>query len=672
MHGERKRTGVGFWITVALVVVLAAAAWYSWPRHRPNLLIITLDTTRADHIRCYGHSPAQTPALDALAENGVLFEKAYATVAATLPSHATILTGLHPPEHGLHVNGKGRLGTHIPTLAELFAKNGYDTGAFVASFVLHSKFGLNRGFQTYDDELAGGDRFGSETHLMRNGRQVVDAALSWLRKRPPKPFFCWVHLYDPHAPYDAHEESYGDRFRDSPYDGDIAFADEQIGRLIDFLKEHGLEERTIVVVVGDHGEGLGEHEEHEHGFMVYNSTVRVPLIVACPPICKAGHRVPTPVSLVDVFPTVLECMHVSFAKKVSGRSLYAALQGAAIEPHLCYCEADSPFVSYGWAPLQGLATEAWKYIRTAREELYDLRTDPHELKNLAESQPAQLAEMRRLLASVTGQMSECPETEAQLSESDRRKLESLGYASGRKVDLPPVGEFLPDVKDMIVHYNAEVAARELLEAGNFDEAEARLRELIKAAPEFTTARTTLGRVLQKQKRMDEAVAVYEETLKLNPNSSEAHFDLANLLSGRGQLDSAIEHYSAALQNDRVSSMAHINLAGVYAFKGEFDRAREHYELGLEEFPDSAIGQFNYGMFLGKRGDAAGALMHVGRGVQLQPGNAEMRYQLGFLLLSLGKFAEAQAQLEETLRLDPRHSRAQLQLELARERRLPGQ
>lgn len=658
-----RRVGLILLGIVCLGVATGLVSWLS-PRPRFNLLVITLDTTRADHIGCYGNPRALTPAVDSLATQGVLFEKAYATVPMTLPSHATLFTGLYPPEHGLHTNGHGRLPTHIPTLAEALAKNGYQTGGFVASYILHSKFGLNRGFNTYDDDMAGGDRVGSETHLVRNGKLMVDTALSWLRKHAQQPFFCWVHLYDPHEPYDAHAESFGDRFQDSPYDGDIAFADQQVGRLIDFLKANGLEKRTVVVVVGDHGEGLGEHEEREHGFMVYNSAVHVPLIVACSPLCRPGHRVSTPVSLVDLFPTILNCLKVKAPKPVSGQTLHPALGGATIEPHLCYSEAETAFIAYGWSPQQSLSTDAWKYIKTTREELYHLRVDPHELKNLAESQPETLAEMRQLLTNMIEKMVPCLDVELQLSESDRRKLESLGYLSGRNSDPPQVNESLPDVKDMIGSYNAELDSRELLEAGKFEEAEARLREVIQVAPGFMIARASLGRALQKQQRIDEAVAVYEEVLKLQPDNAEAHFDLGNILAGQGKLDSAIEHFTAVLQTDRLTSVAHVNLAEVYAFKGENDLARHHYEAALEEFPDSATGHFNYGMFLAKQGIADEALTHIGRAVELLPGNPNMRYQLGFVLLSLGQFDEAQHQLEETLRLDPHHRQAQVLLERA--------
>jgi len=649
---------------VCLALAIGLASQF-WQRPRYNLLLITLDTTRADHIGCYGNAQALTPVLDSLAREGVLFEQAYAPVAMTLPSHASLFTGLYPPEHGLHTNGRGRLPTQLPTLAESLTKQGYQTAGFVASFILHSKFGLNRGFQTYDDDMAGGEVFGHEAHLVRNGKQMVDAALSWLQLRSQKPFFCWVHLYDPHEPYDAHEELFGDRFAESPYDGDISFTDQQVGRLIEYLKVNKLDERTIVVVVGDHGEGLGDHEEREHGFTVYNSTIHVPLIVAGPQ-CRAGHRVPSPVSLVDLLPTVLDYLKVTPPKPISGQSVVAALGGTAIEPHLCYSEAETAFIAYGWSPQQSLTTESWKYIKTTREELYDLRGDPHELRNLAESQPEQMAEMQGLLAGVTERMNACPETDSQLSESDRRKLESLGYLSGGSIDPALANAPLPDVKDMIGPYNAELDARDLLEAGKFVEAEVQLRDIVQNAPNFMIARTSLGRALQKQNRNDEAVAVYEEVLKLQPDSAEAHFDLGNIRAARNELDAAIEHYTAVLQTDRLTSVAHVNLAEVYAFKGEPELARLHYEEALEEFPDSASGHFNYGIFLAKQGILDESLTHLERAVQLLPDNPQMRYQLGLVLLSMGNVEAAQTQLKETLRLAPEHPGAQAQLQQIRD------
>jgi arylsulfatase A-like enzyme len=302
---------------------------------RPNVLLITLDTTRADRLGCYGYTPALTPAIDGLAARGVLFERAYTPAPLTLPSHASMMTGLFPPEHGLLVNGRGRLGENVSTLAEVFRDAGYDTAAFLGSFVLHSKFGLDRGFKEYDDDMTNTDPTEDGLHRQRDGIWVVDSALAWLQKRRTKPFFCWVHLYDAHAPYLAHTEDFGDRFADSPYDGGIAYVDLQVQRLVNHLEGNGLTEQTLIVVVGDHGESLGEHDEKEHGLTLYGSVLRVPWIWAGPGATSAGRRVLQPVSLIDLRPTLLETVGLGEPSRASGRSLHAALVGRPIDPESC-------------------------------------------------------------------------------------------------------------------------------------------------------------------------------------------------------------------------------------------------------------------------------------------------------------------------------------------------
>lgn len=639
-----------------------------WFPPRLNLLLVTLDTTRADHIGCYGAASALTTTLDALAKDGVLFENAYATVPVTLPSHASILTGLYPPENGLHNNGRGTLGSGFQTLAEILAERGYDTAAFIASIVLRSSAGLNRGFQTYDDDMAGGNRHGDETHLMRNGNVVVDAALDWLKTRHSRPFFSWVHLYDPHAPFEGHAETFGDRFRERPYDGDIAFADLQVGRLVAFLKEKGLYDRTVIVVVGDHGEGFGEHLEQEHGFLLYNSTLRVPLIVRSPRGNKAGGRVATAVSQVDILPTVLDALQIPLAGRVSGVSLRPGLEGLPVEPHDCYAETDAAFAAYGWAPLRSVTTDRWKYIHTAHDELYDLAADPRELNNLADAQPEPLAEMRQRLAALEQQMVLCAETDIPLSAEQRRALEALGYVTGSKRPAAAEGARpLPGVKEMMPFYNTDMEARTLLNKGQVDEAIGRLRKVIEGAPEFINPRLTLARALRMQNKMDEATAVYEAALEVSPENPSARFDLAKHLFSQGKTAESIEQYQAVIKLDPGDSMAHVNLATILLSQGDTAGARRHYELGLEAFPDSTLGLFNFGIFLGTQGDVDGALRHLRRAMALNPGNPQIYYQLGVLLASQKEFDEAAAHFEETLRLNSRYPRAAEQLERARKR-----
>lgn len=645
-----------------LVALAAAALWSLRPAPRPNVLLITLDTTRADRIGCYGYTPARTTAIDALAAAGVTFHNAAVTVPLTLPSHASMLTGLYPPENGLHNNGEGRLADGIPTLAEVLKSHAYRTGAFIGSVVLHGRWGLDRGFDIYDDDMAGGERHGDDTHLMRNGRMVADSALNWLNTLGPDPFFCWVHFFDPHAPYQGHAEIFGERFAANPYDGDIAFADVQIERLIQRLKDTGQYDNTLIIVAGDHGEGFGEHEELEHGFFLYNSTLRVPLIISLPGIAAAGHRFDAPVSLVDLLPTVVDCLQIASEAHTSGISLKPALQQQALASRPCYAETIAGFSSYGWAPLKSVVTERWKYVQTTRDELYDLQADPGELQNLATSDPATTAEMQQLLADVEAGMQVVDSTHAELSDAERRALAALGYVGGgsararSETDAP-----LPDVKDRVRFYNAEVAARKQMAAGQLDEAVASLEQTIAEAPDYLPARLTLGAARQMQDRPDDAAAVYEEALRIAPESHDAHFDLAMLLAGRGDTQAAIDHYRAAIQARPTSATARVNLATLLYSNGDADGARQSFESALQAFPDSTSGQFNYGVFLAEQGELDTAIIHVTRAAELSPRNPQIQFQLGKLLAQQKRFGAAAERFAETLRLNPRYPQAAEQL-----------
>ena len=299
---------------------------------RPNLLLITLDTVRADRLGIYGYESASTPALDSLAMAGMRFEWAIGPTPLTLPSHATLLTGVYPPEHGLHSNLSGALGEEIETLAKVVSRQNYRTAAFISAFVLDARFGLAQGFEVYNDDL-------SETTAARNevaevpGNVVTDRALEWLEDESGSPFFCWVHLYDAHAPYQP-PEAFRSRF-DDPYDGELSFADSQVGRLIAWLDENSLRSRTLVVVVGDHGESLGDHGEDQHGFFIYNSTIRVPLIFSWPEQIRANSVVSQVVGMVDVFPTITDLLQVEGPRNISGQSLLPLMAGRKFGNTFC-------------------------------------------------------------------------------------------------------------------------------------------------------------------------------------------------------------------------------------------------------------------------------------------------------------------------------------------------
>jgi arylsulfatase A-like enzyme/Tfp pilus assembly protein PilF len=687
-----------------LLLALAAAGvagvvWF-WPRPRPNLLLITLDTTRADRIGCYGYAPARTPALDALAASGVLCERACTVAPLTLPAHASLFTGLYPAENGVRTNGRGRLDDSLPTLADVLRRQGYDTAAFVAAFVLDSKFGLARGFKTYDDDIAGDESGGDALLRQRTGEAVVDAALAWLGRPRSAPFFCWVHLYDPHAPYLDHTDLFGDEFAGRPYDAEIAYDDRQVGRLLEFLKTRGLDAGTLVVVVGDHGEGLGQHVEQTHGSTLYDVTMRVPLLFRLPGRLASGRSVPGNISLVDVFPTVLELLGLKAAPRMSGRSVKAALEGATKSESLCYGATDEPFLIDGWSPLRSLTDGRWKYIRTTRVELYDLASDPQELHNLAENDPDRTREMESHLAEFESRLVPRAEVQVQISGAERRALASLGYTGG--AGAPPAvaaSAHLADVKDMLPFDIAVDEANKLKSDGSVEAATERLRAIVRDAPAHTRANWSLAWALWDQSREDEAMDVFLSLLALKPDSRDAHNGLATMLLYRDRPADAIPEFLKVLDIDPEFAEAHYNVAkaclqtgqprealphlnavleidprhaGAWQWRahvlgglGQIDAAIADCREAVKYAPDSPEAHHNLGAFLAEHGDAVEAEAHLARAVELNPASAEFHYALGTFLVRRRRHDEAIEQLLRAVELKAEFPAAQAALKSAR-------
>jgi arylsulfatase A-like enzyme/Flp pilus assembly protein TadD len=690
-----------------LVLLAGISGYFVWPRQRFNLLLITLDTTRADRVGCYGYQPALTPTLDQLAGRGVLFENAFTACPLTLPSHSTMFTGLSPREHGIHYNGVGKLDAEIPTLAEMCRSRGYETGAFVGAFVLNRKFGLDRGFQMYDD-ATGAEIEGSQVSRRRGGQIVVDAALAWLKNRRRRQFFCWVHLFDPHAPYKLREELFGEQFAGRLYDAGIAFADRQIGRLIAHLERQGLTENTLIVVVGDHGEGLREHSEYEHGLMLYNSTLRVPLIAAHPALCKAGYRVRESFSLVDLLPMLRECLGFETARTPDRRSLKAALQGRAFASRPCYAETDVPRIEHRWAPQRSVLTGGWKYIRSPRPELYDLSQDPGELHNLAGNLPAKLKEMETLLKDTEARLVPRGAADAVLSQAERRALATLGYVgtpAGNKQREESGGQSLPDVKDRIPYHEALLSANRLLDENRPGEALVELRRIVADVPDFLPARLFLGEALAKSGRLEDALEVFRQLAHDDPRHGEVHARLGWVLGQQGNRDEALAELRRARELAPETAEYRINLGASFSELGSQEEARQMFQSAIEI--DPAAGNFEMARLFAATGNSSAALKHylltlqsdpnwiplysevslllarqkrfdeavayALRAVDFSPKDANLHYNLGVMKMQQGKFAEAIGPLEEALRLNAGHQKAAGQLARAKEamHRRPG-
>ncbi len=535
----------------ALVLAIATSSACRLGHPRPaGILVITLDTTRADHLGCYGDASAVTPNLDALAKEGVRFDQAMAAVPVTLPSHSTMFTGLYPPTHGVRYNGMFRLGETSVTLAERLREAGFTTGAVPAAYAVSAKSGLAQGFDTYRDLYSEPGAATLSVDAIRSAEDVVKLGLETIHAAGPKPFFVWLHFYDPHYPY-VPPFPYSSRFRDHPYDGEIAYVDAQLGALFAALKNDGLWDRIVVVVAGDHGEGLYQHGERLHSQLAYESTLRVPLLIKAPG-AATGTVVREPVTLADVSPTVLELAGLPVPSGLDGISLRQALRNGKAPIRPIYFESLAGSLAFGWSPIEGVRRGKWKVIRGKDPELYDLDADPHETNNLAGVDAPTAADLTALLDADLSRWkaSAAPATttEAPVDAEALARLASLGYVGGTVSDSGRGG---PNPKDL-VHLESELlllqdimlarqfdramlaipgilkadpgnrlALHDAAEAsaglGDFAESEKYAREVIKRYPEFFPAVVTLGRVRVAKKDYRGAETVFREGLARFPD-----------------------------------------------------------------------------------------------------------------------------------------------------------
>jgi arylsulfatase A-like enzyme/Flp pilus assembly protein TadD len=660
---------------------------------RPNLLLVTLDTTRADRLGCYGYAAARTPVLDALAARGVVFEQAYTPSPMTLPAHTTLMTGLLPPQHGARVNGRHKLAADVPTLAERLSEEGYRTGAFVAAFVLNRKFGLARSFERYDDDLTGAYEQlvpeGLSTY--RPGNLVVDAALAWLAeddgRSPAQPFFAWVHLYDAHFPWHPHGPDVEDPNAETgTYDGEVSFADAQVGRLLDHLRERGLEQGTLVVALADHGEGLGDHHETEHAYLLNEEVLRVPWIMAGPGV-KPGHRVPALVSLEDFQPTVLELLGLA-SSGAHGRSLVAALRCEEIASTESYAETDLPWTAYRWAPARSLTTERWKYIRTPQAELYDRTRDRGEYANLALTRAEVLAELEDRLRRLEEELGERESAVAEVTGEELEHLAALGYAAGSSSEAPEDVASLADVKQRLTvknlstrlraglaketigpeehleiaqrlvsespetpSFHAELGAA-LVRVGDLERALPVLSHVVELAPADAGARYALGDALQQMGRSAEARAHLELALELEPGMAAAHVGLGNVLRAEGRPDLAAGEYSEALRLQPGYAEAYYNLAMTFLDRGLPGKALENLERALEHQRGWGLAHRKVASLLASSGRAEDSVPHFEAALAQFPRDPELHDDFGLALQGLGRADEARQHYLKATELAP--------------------
>ncbi len=689
----KKVTAPGRAGAVALLLTLALSAGGCGEAPRLNLLLVTFDTTRADHIGCYGNESIRTPAIDALAAEGVRFAHAVSAVPITTPSHSTIMTGKYPIAHGVRDNGMFVLSEDQLTLAEVLRQAGWATAAAVGSYPLTAKFGLDQGFDFYDDHVTGNFENAQGTEVVARNRlffderraaRVNEAVLPWLTEHAAEPFFLWVHYFDPHQPHEP-PRPYDQLYGTDLYDGEIAYSDEALGNLLRKLRELGVWDRTLVVFSADHGEGLNEHRELTHSIQVYDTTQHVPLIVRLPdiPPARRGAVVDTRVGTVDIVPTVLELLGQAIPEGVQGRSLAADVRSGSVPaaPVPLYAETLSPRLAYNWGELRAFYDGDFKYIFGPRPELYDLASDPRELDDLVEARPETAEAMQRRLARFL-EDNAAPDlaTAVEMDQETRRRLMALGYIHASDGTAETIEEVLRpggispqdrvvDVSDFsnakqLLFQRQPLAARELalglvekapenpiylelvagadLQLGHLDRALANLekiRQLESGGMAAANLLHRLGSLYLQRRQYSRALAATRESQTLEPSAGGRYLE-ANVLKALGRKEEEVAALSAALELDAAYVPARVDLAVHQARQGDEAAAAASFRRALADEPYYPKAHYNYGTFLLGGEDPEQAVAHFRRATELDPSYLQAHYALVAVHLGLGRTEEA--------------------------------
>ncbi len=674
--GHLSRRSVA-WAALLLAARLLAPSLARAQSPEPSsVLLITVDTLRADRLGCYGARTVRTPAMDALASEGVRFETVLAQVPITLPSHAVILTGTYPMWNGVRDFTSPGVPTSLGLLAEAFARHGYDTAGFVSAFVLDSSWGFRRGFQTYDDHF---DARQFETrnpgNIERRADETVGRLLAWFQARgkrgsAARPFFVWLHLYDPHSPYDP-PEPFHSQYAGHLYDGEVAYVDSQLARLFAELRKSGLYDKTLIVLLSDHGESLGEHGEDEHGFFVYNSTLRVPLIFK-PPRGEAPPRVfPQAVATIDLAPTLLDLVHLRdpLSRQFQGTSLASAILGkGGVPDHPIYAETYYPRDSFGWSPLRSITTRQYHYIEAPRPELYDWTKDAREERNLFGSQRSLASALRAQLGDVERRYTPSAPLNTQsgpaLSPESVEKLKSLGYLAYSAPEPPASAGTLADPKDRLKVFKAILRAEDLSSLGRLEESNSLLRTVAAEEPKLYLLPFVLGENAAKARRWNEAEARFLECLKLNPTFEQAMMGLARAYVAEHKGSQAQPWLELVLHQNPHNFLAYYALGLVASEQGRKEEALRYFSKSTEEKSSYAPSQQALGVLLVESRQYSEGLRHLRRAAELGPLNPVLANYLGIGCANTQDLPTAVEYYRQALTLKPDYAGARLNLAFA--------
>ena len=623
-----------------------------------NVLLVTIDTLRADRVGAYGSTASLTPTLDRLAGEGLRYERAYAHVPLTLPSHASLMTALYPTEHGVHDNGAFKLG-EVQTLAAALGSAGYRTGAFVGAFVLDARFGLNRGFDVYDDRMAGSSA--DLEVVQRTAEQVLAPAYEWItnpksqispnpKSQIPNPFFIWVHLYDPHEPYSP-PEPYRSRYGADPYAGEIAYADASLGAFLDRLRGSGALSNTVVVVAADHGESLGDHGERTHGLFAYDATLRVPLIVWAPSRIYPA-VVSNPARLVDVAPTILDLVGAAPLANAEGRTLRPFLAGERpFDDPGSYFEALNANLTRNWAPLRGIVLGGLKLIDLPLPELYDLTADPGEQRNLYAQQRDRARPLEARLDRVTSAVPSA-QSRPSIDADAEARLRALGYVVS-SAPKPSRTYTAADDPKQLVHLNAALDdAAAMWSRGDPASAVATLRDVIKNRPDLTIAYDRLAFILRATGRPGEAVAVLDEAARSGHADRALLRSLGGALRETGDLRRSAAVLEELVHSDASDLQAADALGQTYARLGRTADAESLFTRVLERSPSASTTWNNLGALYLTQNRTANAIDALGRAVAINPTLATAHNGLGVAYARAGQTQRAVEEWKKALELRP--------------------
>lgn len=612
----------------------------------PNIILITLDTTRADRMGFLGSERGLTPNLDALAKQSVVFTRAYAQVPLTTPSHAALLTGTYPQFS--HVEDLGALlSADLPYLPDLLHHHGYHTGAFLGAYILDpagSAPGFQRGFDVYDANFhqrkPGEDRYKS---VERRAEDVANRALGWLSRHQQRPFFIWLHFYDAHDPYDP-PEPFKTHYASFPYDGEIAYTDSIVGSLVEVLRKHGLYQNSVIAIAADHGEAFGEHGEERHGMFLYDETIHVPLLLKLSAGRLGGKRVEERVALAEVAPTLLEAAGIPAPAAMQAQSLFPfmdAAKSAAVDTgktpeRPVYSETNYAHRAFGWSELRSWRTGKYLYVQAPRRELYDQSSDPdadHNLapaaKAVADTLDSQLADFRQKTSSVRTEPAKLDPTQAE-------KLRALGYLASDSAGTNSSEKAAIDPKDKIEIANKFHRSLVDIEEDRYDEAIAELREVVRLEPDIDSGYLQLGRALVHVRQYQEALPVLRTAAEKNPKSGMAHYELGLALIKTGQWEAALPEMQAAVVCNPNSAQLHFYAGAVHLRLKHIPEATAEFENSLKIEPDHFLANLKYGEMLFREGDAAAALPKLTRAAKVDPKSAEAHAFLADVYQQLGQ------------------------------------